>query len=43
MKNKTSISLLLSVVVVLASSCEKPDAQPVPEDPDINSSNLEVI
>jgi len=43
MKNKTSISLLLSVVVVFASSCEKPDAQPVPEDPDINGSNLEVI
>ena len=42
-KNKTSISIFLSVVVVFASSCGKPDTQPVPEDPDINGSNLEVI
>jgi len=42
MKKKISISILLSVVVVLASSCGKPDAQPTPEDSDINSSDSEV-
>ena len=41
MKNKISISILLSVVAFLASSCGKPDAQPAPEDSDINGSNSE--
>lgn len=31
------------MVVVLASSCGKPDAQPAPEDSDINSNDSEVI
>ena len=42
MKNKICISILLSVVAVLASSCGKPDAQPTPEDSDINSSDSEI-
>jgi len=42
LKNKISISILLSVVVVLASSCGKSDAQPAPEDSDINSNDSEV-
>ena len=41
MKNKIGIGILLSVIVVLASSCGKPDAQPAPEDSDINGSNSE--
>jgi len=41
MKNKISIGILLSIIIVLASSCGKPDAQPAPEDPDINGSNSE--
>ena len=41
MKNKISTSILLSVVVVLASSCGTPDVQPAPEDSDINGSNSE--
>jgi hypothetical protein len=40
MKNKISISILLSVVVILASSCGKPDSPPVAvEKSDINESN----
>ena len=42
MKNKIRIRILLSVVVVLASSCGKPDAQPAPEDSDINNNDSEV-
>jgi hypothetical protein len=41
LKNKISIGILLSVVVVFASSCGKPDAQPAPEDSDIKGSNSE--
>ena len=40
-KNKISVGILLSIVIVFASSCGKPDAQPAPEDPDINGSNSE--
>ncbi len=42
MRNKISISILLSVVAILVSSCGKPDVQPTPEDSDINSSNSKV-
>jgi hypothetical protein len=42
MKNKICISILLSVVAVLASSCGKPDAQPTSEDSDIKSSDSEI-
>ena len=39
MKNKISISILLAVVIVFASSCGKPDVQLTLEDSDINSSD----